>query len=86
VKKHTFRLLDDKISKNGFFGNYETKLRVLCPDVRDNADLLCFNIILSSKWRNLFHSFSKIQMLIRIFWSRWGPTSNSRGPKKIIFS
>jgi hypothetical protein len=47
-----FRLLGEKISKNGFFGNYETKLCVLCPNVHDKAGLLRLTKVSSSRWQN----------------------------------
>jgi hypothetical protein len=59
-----FCILDDKISKNGRFGNYRTKLCVLCPDVRDKVDLLCFNIISYSRWQ-----FQKMGVSITTEWN-----------------
>jgi hypothetical protein len=51
-----FRLLGDKILKNGFFSNYKIKLSVLYPYVHDKADLLRLTKILSSRWQNTrFH-------------------------------
>jgi hypothetical protein len=48
--------------QNSQFHILDDKIVCLCPDVRDKADLLFFNIILYSRWWNLFHSFSTIWM------------------------
>jgi hypothetical protein len=59
-----FRLLGNKILKNEFFDNYETKLCVLCPDVHDKGELLRLTKISSFRLQNtqfrlLGHKISK---------------------------